>query len=86
MTREDTHHIIINWMYWIWNFNATGDFIRGAFGDEGEYMVEHLRGKFDSAYKQFGGYGCIPAFFSELDTKHRQKLIDFVCDNYNYKR
>lgn len=80
------HHAIINWMYWLWNFNATGDFIQQAFSNEGEMMVQHLRGKFDWAYKTYGAYGCIPAFFGELDTKHRKKLIDFVCDNYNYQR
>ena len=77
---------IINWMYWLWNFNATGDFIQQCFGNEGEMMVRHLRGKFDGAYQTYGGYGAIPAFFAELDERHRRKLIDFVMDNYNYKR
>lgn len=86
MNRQETHFAIINWMYWLWNFNDTGDFIQGAFGNEGEMMVKHLRSKFESAYESFGTYGCIPAFFGELDSRHREKLIDFVCDNYNYKR
>lgn len=73
-------------MYWIWNFNSTGDFIQQCFGDEGEMMVKHFREKFDYAYDRYGAYGCIPHFFGELDNTHREKLIDFVCDNYSYKR
>lgn len=73
-------------MYWLWNFNASGDFIQRAFGDEGESMVSHLKGKFNAAYEMHKSYGCIPAFFGELDNYHRKKLIDFVCDTYNYKR
>ena len=71
---------ITKWMYWMWNFES--NFIEKVFGDEGEMMVKHLTRKFSYAYDKYGAYGCIPAFFGELDTTHRNKLIDWVMDNF----
>lgn len=71
---------ITKWMYWMWNFES--NFVETVFGDEGEMMVRHLQGKFEYAYERYGSYGCIPNFFGELDKKHRDKLIDWVMDNY----
>lgn len=73
---------IIKWMFWMWNFNSTGDFIQQCFGDEGDWMVSHLKSKFGYYYDRYGAYGVIPAFFGELDNKHRTKLIDWVMKNY----
>lgn len=71
---------ITKWMYWIWNFES--DFVKTVFGDEGEWMVKHLQAKFNYAYERYGAYGCIPAFVGELDKNHREKLIDWVMDNF----
>ncbi len=73
--------IAINkWNFFIYNFPS--DFIERVWADDTS-LVNHLKGKFLSAYERHGGYGCVPAFYAELDNSNRKKLMQWVMDNFN---
>ena len=78
---DKTSLIAINkWMFFIYNFPY--NFIEQIWaGDEG--LINHLKGKFNYAYNSKGAYGCIPAFYGELDMNNRKKMMQWVMDNYN---
>ena len=73
--------IAINkWMYFIYNFPY--NFIEKVWADDAG-LANHLKGKFQSAYDRYGSYGCVPAFYGELDMNNRKKMMQWVMDNYN---
>jgi hypothetical protein len=58
-----------------YQFNYEHDFINNVF--EGR-MVEHLESKFAWAYNKYGAVGCFIAFYHELDSDNRIKLINYI--------
>lgn len=73
--------IAINkWMFFIYNYPS--DFIDKVWADE-PYLINHLKGKFNYYYETKGAYGVIPAFYAELDSKHKVKMMSWVMDNFN---
>ncbi len=73
--------IAINkWMFFIYNYPS--DFIDKVWADE-PYLVKHLKGKFNYCYETIGAYGAIPAFYAELDSKNKVKMMSWVMDNFN---
>lgn len=77
----DFHKIIYLWTMFGFNFKFD-TVIEDVFGDEGEWMIDHLKIKLHTAYKYAGSYGCLFYFWSELDTPHKKKLEAWVMDNY----
>lgn len=48
------------------------------------YDVEHLLGKFNHAYKEYGCRAAMMAFYGELDGEHRARLLTWI--NANFKQ
>ena len=73
--------IAINkWMFFIYNYPP--NFISEIWKDE-PWLVQHLTGKFNALYEDKGAYGVIPAFYGELTTNNRIKMMSWVMDNFN---
>lgn len=70
---------INRFFYWSMNYDGSLDWIKEIFP---EYLVDHFTSKFKMLYNRYGSMGVIPAFYGELDTENRQKLIDWVLENY----
>lgn len=49
------------------------------------WAVEHLLGKWASAYDRYGCYGCMNAFYGELDGGNRYRFLKWVNENYEQK-
>ena len=71
---------INKWMFFIYNYPH--DFIEQIWGDD-KYLVLHLKGKFANNYEYYGAYGCIPAFYGELSSNNRIKMMDWVMKNFD---
>lgn len=69
---------IKKWIYWGFNYHDPREWM-GIF--EGAPQ-EHFMEKFDACYSRYGSVGVMNAFFTELDGKNQQKLIDYVMQNY----
>lgn len=75
------HHNVI-YLWTMFGFNFSHDFIEKAFAKKGKVMVNHLRGKFSSCYNNYGSRAAFFVFWAELDNENRQMLEDWVMDNY----
>ena len=47
------------------------------------YLVEHLKGKWEYACDNYGGYGAMMKFYGELDGSNRNLMLNYIIDNYN---
>lgn len=47
--------------------------------------IEHLFGKFNSAYDKYGSRGAVMAFYGELDGTNRYKLLSWINENYKMR-
>ena len=47
------------------------------------YLIEHLKGKWEYACENYGGYGAIMKFYGELDGSNRNLMLNYIIDNYN---
>ena len=68
--------------FFYFSMNFPYDFIEKVWGDE-PWLVNHLKGKFNGLYDSDGSYGVINAFYGELSTSNRIKLMDWVMNNYS---
>ena len=78
--RETSLNAINKFFYFSMNFPY--NFIEKVWENE-PYLAKHLRGKFEGLYRLYGSYGVINAFYGELDTNNRIKLMDWVMNNYD---
>jgi len=46
-------------------------------------LVEHLRGKWLNACEKTDSYGYVMKFYGELDGTNRQKMLQYIMENYN---
>jgi len=49
------------------------------------YLVQHLIGKWESAYERRGSYGAINDFYGELDGTQRAKMLKYINETYEQK-
>ena len=49
------------------------------------WVVEHLLDKWAEAYYRHGCYGCMNAFYEELDGGNRYRLLKWVNENYEHR-
>lgn len=77
----DFHKAIYNFM--MYGFNYDCNFVHKVFGKHYDgYMIHHLEKKFESAYETAGCWGAFFLFWSDLDTKNKHILEDWIMDNY----
>jgi hypothetical protein len=63
---------------WVmFGYNFSPDFIEQVWQNE-QNMVQHLKPKFDSFYKQYGADAVMNRFYAELDGSNQKKLEDWV--------
>jgi len=67
------------WVYFC--FNYPYDFIEQIWG--GEYICDHLKGKFQMYYDLVGSTGVMNKFYANLDKTNQRRLLQWVIDNYN---
>ena len=80
MNEMTTSMIAINkWMFFTYNYPY--NFINQVWADE-EWLIDHLKGKFDYYYDKYGAYGVIPVFYAELDGNNKKKLMRWVMENF----
>lgn len=71
---------IQKWNFYCYNFEY--DFIERAWIDE-PFLARHLRSKFNALYERYGAMGVMPAFYAELDSNNRVKLLTYIMNHYN---
>ena len=67
------------WVYFC--FNYPYDFIEQIWS--GEYICDHLKGKFQMYYDLVGCTGVMNKFYANLDKTNQRRLLQWVIDNYN---
>lgn len=73
--------IAINkWVFFCMNYPY--NFIEEVWKDE-QWLVNHLKAKFNSIYEDYGSRAVMNTFYCELDGGNKQKLMTWVMDNYN---
>lgn len=48
-------------------------------------LRNHLFEKFSYLYEKHGSYGAVNAFYAELDSDNRRRMIDWFLENYVQK-
>ena len=76
----DFHKVIRLWT--IYGFNYDSSFVERVFKNEPEWLREHLKSKFEECYRIAGMYGSFFYFWSELDSRLKTILEDWVMDNF----
>ena len=71
---------INKWVFFCMNYPY--NFIEKVWADE-KLLINHLKGKFDYYYDQYGSRAVMNTFYCELDGENKQKLMSWVLDNYN---
>ena len=70
--------------FFYFSMNYPSNFIQKVWGESTPYSLSaHLQEKFNDLYDKYGSYGVMNAFYGELSTNNRVKLMDWVMDNYN---
>lgn len=64
-----------------YNYNFEYNFIKKVWG-EGP-LADHLQSKFNALYERYGAMGCLLAFYAELDSSNKVKLLQYIVENYN---
>lgn len=59
------------------------DYLPDFFRAFPENLVEHLRGKWLNAVEKTDSYGYVMKFYGELDGTNRQKMLQYIMENYN---
>lgn len=73
--------IAINkWVYFCMNYPH--NFIEQAWAGE-QWLIDHLKGKFNGYYEDYGPRGVMNTFYCNLDGANKQKLMAWVMDNFN---
>lgn len=62
-----------------WKYDYLPDFFK-AFD---MYLIEHLRSKWLNACERTDSYGFVMKFYGELDGTNRQKMLQYIMENYN---
>ena len=96
LTESDLHNIIRNsvksiikegqsdgnpiekWIYWCFNYHDPRKWMNIFEGAPEEHFME----KFSACYDRYGSHGVMNTFYTELDGNNRQKLLDYVMNNY----
>ena len=80
-----THNMTIaiqaiqKWNFYCYNFEY--NFIKKVWGDT--MLAEHFQSKFNALYEKYGAMGVMPAFYAELDSTNKVKLLEYILENYN---
>jgi len=80
---DDAYYKVINHFVYF-TFNYPNNFM-DAFGHKDNHIRKHIEEKFDSYYKKYGSYGVMIKFWIELDGDNRNKLADWIKENYKGK-
>ena len=67
--------IIKKWV--LFGYNYPYNFIEKCWSDENDMLINHLMYKFEDEC-----YSNMNRFFTELDTKNQEKLVNWVFENY----
>lgn len=61
------------------SMNYPGNFIEQIWDSR---IADHLKGKFDTAYKKYGSVGAMVGFYINLDNENQKMLEDYITNNY----
>jgi len=78
---NNDYNQIINFMGWLSNYSP--NFIEEIWDEE--WLIEHLKNKFNKYVDIYEGYNIILNFYISLDLENRYKLIDWVTKNYKFR-
>lgn len=59
------------------------DYLPDFFKSFPSHLIEHLKGKWNYACEQYGGYGAMMKFYGELDSTHRKEMLTYIMENYD---
>ena len=79
ITNEDYERVVRNWVYFTYNY--PNGFVKSAFANMGS-LTDHMVDKWKSAYAKVGNKGAVNEFYAQLSRGNRQKLTDWVRENY----
>lgn len=78
---DKTSLIAINkWVFFCMNYPY--NFIEEVWKGE-QWLVNHLKAKFNAIYEDYGSRAVMNTFYCELDGSNKQKLMAWVMDNFN---
>lgn len=60
--------------------NYPMNFVREAFAEDGNRIIDHLEIKFIEQHQKHGGYGAMIAFWSELSQNNRETLTKYILN------
>lgn len=63
----------------VFQFNYPHNFIEHAFKDR-EYLIEHLKNKFNHMYDTHGSKAAMIVFYMDLDFENRRLLANYVIE------
>ena len=73
--RSDIHKFVF------FGYNFPSNFIENAWKDD-DWMISHLRDKFNSLYDKYGSGEVMNRFYVELDDQNREILEEWIIKNY----
>lgn len=79
---NDYYNVVNHFVYFTQNY--PNNFL-DAFGEKDNSIRKHIEQKFDYAYKKHGSWGAMVYFWTELDGKNKEKLANWIKENYKGK-
>lgn len=61
------------------------EYLPSFFNAFEKHLIEHIKGKWDSAFRTGGAYGAMFAFYADLDGENRAKFLAWVNENYKQR-
>jgi hypothetical protein len=68
------------WVFFAMNYPY--NFIEQVW-EGNDNLVRHLKAKFNAIYDNYGSRAVMNSFYCELDGENKQKLLNWVADNFN---
>jgi len=83
LTDDSYFQVVNNFVYFTQNYPSN---FFDAFGEKENHIRKHIEGKFDSYYEKYGSWGVMIKFWTELDGGNREKLANWIKENYKGKK
>ena len=83
LSDNDYFQVVNHFVYFCLNYPQN---FFDAFGHGKDDMIrKHIEDKFNKAYDKHGSYGAMVKFWTDLDGKNKDKLADWIKENYKGK-
>lgn len=72
------------WVFWCFNYHTPEKFLR-YMSENGGCNFDYLTEKWQGCYEENGYHAVMNMFYSELDSKHKRLLVEYIMKFYAQK-